>query len=82
MAGYGARVADACWYVYLGGAGGRGTACEASVEALTERTKVACACVELLCSVSAGACDRGDALTYGRASRASASRLSCSLMNL
>jgi hypothetical protein len=68
--------------MYLGGAGGRRVAGEASVEALTEGTKIACASIELLVNVSYGACDRFGMLTYGRASRASASRLSCSLMNL
>lgn len=48
VAGNGARVADGCWGVLLGGRGRRWIAGEAGIEALSERTKVTSAGVELL----------------------------------
>jgi hypothetical protein len=52
MAGDGARVAYAGRDVELCGTGGRRVACETGIEALTKRTEVARACVELLLRVS------------------------------
>lgn len=52
MAGYGARIADACRDVHLSGRGRRRIAGEAGIEALSKRTEIACACVELLSMVS------------------------------
>lgn len=52
VAGYRARVADACWSVDLGGARRRWAACETCVKALTKWTEIARTCVELLSIIS------------------------------
>jgi hypothetical protein len=76
------RVADACWGVLLSGGCWCRVARKACIEALAERAEIACAGVELLHLVSQRAIEAAYVLTYGRASRASASRLSCSLIKL
>ena len=82
VAGDGAGIADGGGDIVIRRICGRWVAVETGVEALLERPEVARACVELLVDVSEvdGQVDRK--LTYGKASRASASRLSCSLMKL